>query len=202
MNTLGRFQNVSLEGKATKKPIPHLFCLPISTTPCSHSFFNLFHATGFEKAAAPSKQLCYPHQGICESQLHSITSRSIWFSSACLPTLLPCSVPYWVGVKPRPAGLSCVQPTLFGSTWGRDKTNNWAGRAQSIATPVNEMVTKSWGCGGAQKNHFPAWVCLSFKELCEHRFCRRKQQKYVSIDAYAAELCFSCLLKDKPSPSV
>lgn len=59
-------------------PYPILFVFPPPLL-----FFYLFHAAVFGNAAAVFKQLSHPHQRTCEGQLHSVTSRCIWFSSAC-----------------------------------------------------------------------------------------------------------------------
>lgn len=184
VSTLGDFRIYIWKEKQQKNctdfsPLPHystiFFIFQFLPFPAPTLFFNLFRSAGFEKAAALLKQLCHPHQGTCESQLHSIISRSIWFSSACLPTCCPGSVIYWVGLRPWPAEPSCVQPTLFWSTWGRVR------QATEQAEPraLQLLLMKWWQIAGDVVGHrritFPQEF-LSFKELPEHRFCRRKQK--------------------------
>lgn len=91
-------------------PLSHPFCL---SSPLF--FFYLFHAAVLAMQQLFSKQLSHPHQRSCEGPLHSVTSRSIWFSSACVRTCSPGSLIYWTGLRPRPAELPACSPHCSGA---------------------------------------------------------------------------------------
>lgn len=173
MNTLGRFQNVSLERKATKKlyrlfsTTPSFFVFQFPPLPALTLFFTCSTQQVLRRQQLfPSN--CATHTRGFVKPVHWVTSRSTWFLSA-LPTCCLGSGIYWAGLRPRPAEPSCGQPSFSGAWEGESRRAT----EQAELRALQLLLMKWWQLRvwWATEWSFPWRVCLSFKELHEHSLC-------------------------------